>query len=438
MVDDGMIKVDFSVAAARDARLDGNFGVEKEMLRVKACGDCQPEDANYMAHSPHPFPQHEEHITRDFCENQIEINTSVASSAQDAVEELALHTQRIHLAIAQRGETLWPFSSPPPLSGEDDVPVAQFEGMMAHKTQYRDYLSERYGKYKMAFCGIHVNFSFGDRLLDAIAPAPEDRNLIYLKAAAGVVRHGWILTALTAASPLLDGSFVGAGAGKSVFDGDASVRAGERGYWNQFLPVIDYSDIQAYARSIASYVETGFLRAPTELYYPVRLKPRGPNRLVTLAARGVSHIELRMYDLNPFRAAGLDARDVEFAQLFLVWLLSLEGGTPSAKEQMLAVLNFKNAARFDIDGARVCHADDSSTPVRIAALRLLDEMAAFWADAPQRVADVLAFQRAKLENERTRYAAVARGQFGGDYARSIMALAVKYQRHFIKDSLQHV
>ena len=44
----------------------GNFGLEKEALRITEDG--------HMAHTPHPFPG-DERITRDFCENQTEINT---------------------------------------------------------------------------------------------------------------------------------------------------------------------------------------------------------------------------------------------------------------------------------------------------------------------------------------------------------------------------
>ncbi len=46
-------------------------GLEKENLRVTSEGR--------MSHVPHPFPG-EKHIVRDFCENQVEINTEVADS----------------------------------------------------------------------------------------------------------------------------------------------------------------------------------------------------------------------------------------------------------------------------------------------------------------------------------------------------------------------
>ncbi|MBO6153306.1 MAG: hypothetical protein J6O85_02865, partial [Clostridia bacterium] len=55
--------------------LTGHFGLEKESLRVT-------EDGR-MSHTPDPFLDHP-NITKDFCENQTEINTPVADSAEEA------------------------------------------------------------------------------------------------------------------------------------------------------------------------------------------------------------------------------------------------------------------------------------------------------------------------------------------------------------------
>ena len=94
------------------------------------------------------------------------------------------------------------------------------------------------------------------------------------------------------------------------------------GYWNEFAPVFDYSDIGSYAESIRKYVKKGLLKAPSELYYPVRLKPAGDNNLDALQKNGVNHIELRMFDLNPLAEEGLEEKDVVFAHLLMVWLAS--------------------------------------------------------------------------------------------------------------------
>ena len=46
--------------AVRQLLLEGNFGLEKESLRVNEDG--------YLAHTRHPLPN-DDHIVRDFCEN---------------------------------------------------------------------------------------------------------------------------------------------------------------------------------------------------------------------------------------------------------------------------------------------------------------------------------------------------------------------------------
>lgn len=193
--------------AVRALLLEGNFGLEKEGLRVTPEG--------YFAHTPHPFPE-DVHIVRDFCENQTEINTPVLPSAREAVEALDGYTRQIQQklrGLPQR-EYLWPFSNPPFIRSEDDVPVARFTGATAGKTTYREYLSDRYGRYKMAFSGIHVNYSFSDALLraDFAVSGEEDftayKNRLYVDLAERAAAFGWILTAVTAASPLMDSSFV--------------------------------------------------------------------------------------------------------------------------------------------------------------------------------------------------------------------------------------
>ena len=137
--------------------------------------------------------------------------------------------------------------------------------------------------------------------------------------AANLVADSWIMTVLTATSPVADGSFFAQKEmGNDVFCGIASLRCSMLGYWNDFTPVLDYSGTDAYAESIQRYVDCGLISVPSELYYPIRLKPKGENTLAALRSNGVNHIELRMIDLNPLRPEGIDLRDVVFAQLLTI------------------------------------------------------------------------------------------------------------------------
>ena len=418
--------------AVRGALWDARFGLEREALRVDAAGR--------MARTPHPYPADHPHVVRDFCENQTEINTGVADSPAAAVAELERIDSHLRAVLAARPdpEWLWRFSNPPPLGGDEDIPVAAFTGARVTKTAYRERLAAAYGRRRMAFCGVHVNISFAPSLLSAAAEAdgaPDARrhaDALYVELAAKAAEHAWLLVALTAASPLADPTLVEAPApgappagGGDLFLGMASVRCSELGYWNDFVPVFDYADAPSWARSVARCVEAGLIAAPTELYYPVRPKPRGPNRLEAIAAGGIDRIELRMFDLNPFARAGVDERDVAFAHLLLVRLAALPRTPHPARAQILAVRYAKTAARYDLDLATILFPDGRTLPVREAALRELDALATFLAplDAPPALRDALDWQRAKLARPSARYADRVRAAFSGGYAAKALALA---------------
>lgn len=407
--------------------LRGNFGLEKESLRVDGEG--------FLSHTNHPFPN-DDHIVRDFCENQTEINTSVAKTAAEAVGALREYDRQIQktLKCLPEREYLWPFSNPPYIRNEADIPVARFYGSQASKTEYREYLSDRYGRYKMTLSGIHVNYSFDDTLLredfalSGEADFDEYKNQLYVALAEKTAAYGWILVAVTAASPLLDSSFVEKGKfDTDTFNGMASTRCSEIGYWNYFAPIFDYSNIRAYADSIQLYVDDGLLRFPTELYYPVRLKPRGQNNLNTLRKQGVDHIELRMFDLNPLAPSGIEERDLIFAQLFLVWLASTPQEEFPVKAQVQAVQNFKNAAHYDLKTVKIVPPNGQVCSVTDAALNVLDRMEEFYRGFPQEVQAVLAFEREKFIDGDNRYAWKIRRTFDGGFVKKGMELARQRQ-----------
>ena len=411
----------------RELLLKGNFGLERESLRI--------DEDGFLAHTSDPFPN-EKHIVRDFCENQVEINTPVMKSAAEAVQALAEYDRKIqkNLKHLPKREYLWPFSNPPYIRNEADIPVARYYGEQAGKTEYREYLADRYGRYKMAFSGIHVNYSFDEALLreDFALSGEEDfdeyRNQLYVVLAEKAAAYGWLLTAITAASPLMDSSFVEKGKfDTDTFNGMASTRCSELGYWNYFTPIFDYSNIRAYADSIQHYVSTGLLRFPTELYYPIRLKPRGENKLETLRNQGVDHIELRMFDLNPLAPTGIDERDLSFAQLFLVWLASTPREPLSTKAQVQAVQNFKNAAHYDLKTVKIVPPSGKVCSVAHAALDVLDSMEAFYQDFPEEVHSILHFQREKFVDAENRYAWKIRHTFDRGFVKKGLALARQRQ-----------
>ncbi|MGN0593537.1 MAG: glutathione synthase [Hominimerdicola sp.] len=362
---------------------EGGFGLERETLRVTADGR--------LSQTPHPFT--DSLFERDFCENQLEIITPVCDSIDQAMEELGRLSSEAEELLEQKGEYLWLYSNPPYFESEDEIPVARFSGEKSYKSEYRINLERRYGKRLMLYSGIHFNFSFSQRFLNSVYSGGNFRDFkddLYLKLFKYASRYSWLLVLLNAASPVYDKSLENDGLSGTGFDGYSSRRNGKKGYWNRFIPKLDYSSIDKYVASVRRYINTGALLSEGELYLPVRLKPCGENSLESLEKNGADHIELRMFDINPLSLLGIFAEDLEFAHYFLVYLLSLPDFEFSLALQMQAIANHKAAAEFDISQIKI-----NGYPAVQAALGLLEDMRIYFAEYPH-ITEIIDFQKEKL------------------------------------------
>ena len=421
---------------------EGLTGLEKESLRVTEEG--------FFAQTPHPFPSDDRYIVKDFCENQTEINTRPAETAEKAYQELLSQTRRIKevLSSLPEHEYLWPFSNPPYIVNEENIPIARFSGKDFKKTEYRNYLSGRYGRYKMTFSGIHFNYSFGEELLHAdykLSEAEsfrEYKDSFYVSLAAAAQRYNWLIVAITAASPLLDSSYFEKGnCGSDVFNGMASSRCSEIGYWNFFTPLLDYTDLNAYAASIDKIVAAGLIQSPSELYFPVRIKPAGTYSRDGLRENGADHIELRMIDLNPLDEAGIDLRDIQFLQLFLVYLACQDGIAMDENAQIASIANTKNAARYDLKTVHLISENGGTESIAEAATGIIDKMRDFYKnviraeDASGEIGDVLLFERDKFSELKNRYAWKVREKFSGGFVKKGMQM-LKGEGHDMEEILR--
>lgn len=412
----------------------GSFGLEKEGLRVTGEG--------HPAITEHPIIEND-HITMDFSENQTEINTGVYEDAAEALRELDQWERIIHKVLYTQNEReyLWPFSNPPYLSSNREIPIAQFQDNEADKTDYRLHLSRRYGKYMMTYCGIHVNISFHPELINReyeLSDRPESKqeflNSFYLDLAQKAMRYAWLIVALTAASPVADSSFIGGEKGVDYFCGLASFRCSELGYWNHFVPAFNYQSIRDYVNSIRCFVDLGLLNSPAELYYPVRLKPKGKNQLDSLEKTGVNHIEFRMFDINPLSYHGIDKRDLDFIQLFLVWLASLPSIELDVKQQVNAVQNFKRAAHFDLDNTMLVEGKSIASE----GIELITAMEDFYRSFSTDSLAILSYEKEKLLNPSARYAYQVKERFSQDYVKKGMVHAKKLQNKKFRYEMEFV
>jgi glutamate--cysteine ligase len=455
------------------------FGLEKESLRITCDG--------FLSHTKHPLEE-QPNITRDFCENQIELITGVFDNPKDVLHDLEQLQAKVlqvirHLKTGK--ELLWPFSNPPYLKGEDDIPIAQFEGAQKEKTEYRNYLAKKYGKKKMLFSGIHLNYSFSDEMLREYYPVwrmaekarlseekaglsaekaellaekaglsaektglrgeeeryQEYKNRIYLQMAQKTVKYTWFIVYLMAAGAIMDASFFDRGENIVSFSEKngkkkdmtryASVRCGKDGYWNDFVPVFDYENMESYLGSIESYVKSGTLKSVSELYYPVRLKPKGENSLERFRMYGVNHIELRMLDINPFSPVGIGREDLEFLHYFMLYLFCQSEISLTKEEQLEAVRNEKAAAEFD-DTVIFIREDGKEKPIREAVWELLEDIDKFYQSfGESSIQHCIQYQKEKLSPGK-RYAERIQKEFGTDYVKKGILLAENYADQLIQ------
>ncbi len=361
----------------------GKFGLERETLRTDTHGK--------LAQTPHPFGE-DSHITRDFCENQLELITPVCHSIAEALESLQQLHSRAEQTLSAMGEKIWIYSNPPHFESEQDIPIARFGGEQSFKQNYREALEKRYGKRLMLFSGVHFNFSFPEPLLQAWHTGTESfsdfKNALYLRLYRQLFRHSWLLVLLTAASPFYDRSLDGDGLHGAVLGEYASLRNSRRGYWNQFIPVLEHDSLQHFAESIQNYTTKGLLFSVSELYLPIRLKPRGENTLEALVQGGVDHIELRMFDLNPLCPLGVCETDLRFAHLLMLYLLRLEDTPLTSAQQEQAVHDHQNAA--------CCHPESR---LLHKAEEILQNMSVCFAEEEE-ILSVIRYEQQKLTGKR--------------------------------------
>ena len=397
---------DLNSSTARRQAVRAEFGIERESLRVNADGT--------LAQTPHPFVGNA-HIDRDFCENQVEIIGSVFEQPSDLNRQLHAIQNEINASLVRNGEYLWPFSNPPKISGEDEIPVARFVGSQQGKSAYRHYLAEKYGKKKMLFSGIHLNFSFSAQLLETAFQSQNQsdfaayRNSVYLRLAKRLTQYAWLVVFLTAASPVTDSSI---GIESNIY---ASPRCSVRGYWNDFTPILDYSDLKRYTESVEQYIDNGMLASASELYYPVRVKPRGANSLEALKEGGINHIELRVLDVNPLSRTGIFTEDIQFIHLLLLYLSSLPDFDFDEEAQVRAIADIKSAAVF------------GNKRIKQRAEETLREIEGFAAAYFPDFQTVVAYQKKKLEEGKS-YAEMISSQYSDDYMNRGLTLAKAYQR----------
>ena len=306
----------FQKLEATSPILQANFGIERESLRVNRQGK--------LAHTPHPSclgaRSFHPYIQTDFCEFQMELITPVAKSTTEARRFLGAITDVAGRSIS-KDELLWPLSMPPRIKAQE-IQVAQLENEF--ERHYRNYLAEKYGTKLQAISGIHYNMELGEDLVEALFKESDQtdmitfKNALYLKLAQNYLRYRWVITYLFGAAPVAEQGFFD----QEVPEPVRSFRNSDHGYVNKEEIQVSFSSLEDYVSAIERYIEQGDLIAEKEFYSAVRFRGQKVNR--SFLDKGITYLEFRNFDLNPFERIGISQDTMDTVHLLLLAFLWLD------------------------------------------------------------------------------------------------------------------
>ncbi len=331
-------------------------GVEREALRINPNGT--------LAQTPHPKPlgsalTHES-ITTDFSESLLEFITPPEASSAKTVAQL----QDIHRFVADNieEEQIWPLSMPCFIDDETEIPIAYFgeSNVGKMKRVYRIGLKNRYGSMMQAIAGVHFNFSLPESFWalwakqNGTTHSQEQTSAEYFGLIRNYRRLCWLIPYLYGASPALCSSFLNGkeyslpfkkvGKGTLYMPYATSLRMSDLGYTSaeQSSLKICYNELDNYVRLLREAMSTpstrferfasgeggnyqqlnhNIIQIENELYSPIR--PKQPTESMekptdALVRRGISYIEVRALDVNPFSAIGISDTQFDFLDVFLL------------------------------------------------------------------------------------------------------------------------
>jgi glutamate--cysteine ligase len=361
---------------------NGLKGLEKESLRVRPDGR--------IAHTPHPralgSALASEHITTDFSEALIELVTPTFRTSWELLQYLCDLHQFVYRHLGD--ELLWATSMPCRLSGDADVPTANYGrshvGRM--KSVYREGLRNRYGALMQAISGVHFNYSFPQPFWDVYAAVGAQRDNTqdfrsqgYFDLLRNFRRVGWMVLYLFGVSPVVGRDFLGGEtAGLDVRDAQTawaphatSLRMSDIGYRNRNQAGVNVSvnTLDEYLRDLRRAVSTphpayaalGLKRQDTWLqlntnvlqieneYYsairPKRVTRSGESPGAALRQRGVEYVEVRALDVSAFDPVGVNQTKLRFLEAFVALCVLSDSPPIGAAEQEHLDQNHLQVAR---------------------------------------------------------------------------------------------
>lgn len=340
----------------------GQFGLEKENVRADIKGN--------IALTAHPFGDKTQnpYITTDFAESQIEMVTPIFDTPAKAYGFL----EDIHdvVSLSLNNEYLWPYSLPPVLPADDALIKAAYFKEPAI-TEYREYLSQKYGKRKQLLSGIHFNFSFNSDFINTLYDFTDKKisfrefnDELYLKIARLYLKYSWLVIYIFGANSVAHESYIKCATRTRDkitpdtydFHGSSSFRNGVSGYRNLKHFYVSYNSLSNYIRDIRNAIDDGTIISAKEYYSQVRLKGHSKGSVLEdLEQNGINYIEIRTLDLNPLVPLGLTIKQLDFMHMMLIYCLLAPDFCMTDDDYRFANINQLQAADANRDEDVMLH-----------------------------------------------------------------------------------
>tara|TARA_B110000438_G_C15816284_1_gene652111 strand:- start:660 stop:2201 length:1542 start_codon:yes stop_codon:yes gene_type:complete len=421
------------ISELKDFFSSRKIGLEKESLRISN---------SKISQSDHPIslgsPLCNKYITTDFSEAQLEFVTPPFLDTLEALDFL----DSIHHFVTHQlnNEILWPFSMPPILGAESDIPIARYgkSNNALFKEVYRRGLAYRYGSRMQTISGIHYNYSLSEDLWNISSLFEKDisskqrREEGYFRILRNLHRMNWIILYLFGASPVVTKDFLSGenSSFKKLNNEDyylpfaTSLRMSDLGYQNSVRSNFSVStnSLDNYIYDLKKATETvhkdfrnieqkellqlndNILQIDDEYYAIARPKSKNfsDQRLTEkLKISGVDYIEIRSLDLNPFTKSGIDQETLNFLDIFLIYCFLKPSEYISNSELDEISSNDSLVARKGREPKLLLRHNNKNISLEDWGIKMMDEMfliADMIDDESKKYTKILSKMRSKILN----------------------------------------
>ncbi len=308
------------------------IGIEVEKLRIDKQG--QVSRKYFPAEIA---PDLDRYIGREYFESQIEFALPPQIDVQANIE---LANKVINAVGAQLApdEQLWPYSCPPPLI--DRGRQEMISTVPEETNWYRQKLREVYDIRRIMNCGVHLNVSLNDDAVETLLATTEfdDSNALYLHVAQQFMVFQWAFTYLFGATPICYSGYLD---NQELIHPVRSVRRSVLGFPSSIKG--DYHSLDGYVNKIEDAISEGEILRSNQYYESVRCKSnlgKSPKYLLT---DGISHLEVRAFDLNPTTISGVTAHQLRLVGLLTIFFATLPSlGNQAFQRKMVNMRKLNN------------------------------------------------------------------------------------------------